>query len=125
MKRNLLKALLILLLVIGGTHTTDAQIPEKFIGSWEFNAPTAGSGFETGIMEIKKDSVITTFTVVLYKIPSFWVKYESDTLKFNFDVEGESVYCYCTAEDASNLKGYAEWSLGETILILTRSKVEK
>ena len=111
---------------MGGTHTINAQIPEKFIGSWDFIAH-ADHGYETGIIEVKKDSVITSLTGSSYKYRSDWVKYESDTLKFKFfsELAGSDVQCYFIVDDASNLNGYAYWSMGESKLILTRSKVKE
>jgi hypothetical protein len=122
MKSNYFKTLLILLFVIAGALTTNAQIPKQFIGTWDFTAPSADYEFQSGIMEVKKDSVITTFTGTSYKLPSHSVKYESDTLKFIFNVSDERVYCYCIVEDASNLKGAADWSMGATKLIMSRKK---
>lgn len=102
-----------------------AQIPKRFQGIWDFNAPTAGYGYETGVMDITKKSVVTTFTANSIEYPSEWVKYESDTFKFNLLVDGTYVKCSLKIEDASNLKGYAEWDMGETTLFLTRKTVKE
>ncbi|HEC45144.1 hypothetical protein LCGC14_3014440 [marine sediment metagenome] len=122
MKSNYFKTLLILLFVIAGALTTNAQIPKQFIGSWDFTAPSADYEFQNGIMEIKKDSIFTTFTGASYILPSHSVKFEADTLRFIFDVSDERINCYCIFEDASNLKGAAEWSMGATKLIMSRKK---
>ena len=122
MKSNYFKTLLILLFVIAGALTTNAQIPKQFIGSWDFTAPSADYEFQNGIMEIKKDSIFATFTGTSYKLPSRTAEYEADTLKFSFEIEYERINCYCILEDASNLKGSAEWSEGKTRLIMSRNK---
>ena len=120
-----MKRICILTLSVVFCCSINAQSISDFIGSWDFNAPTADYGYEKGIMEIKKESVVTTFTGNSLKYPSDWVKYESDTFKFNMDVDGTYVKCFLKVEDASNLKGYAEWDMGETTLILTRITIKE
>ena len=120
-----MKRLCIITLSVVLCCSINAQSISDFIGSWDFNAPTTDYGYEKGIMEIKKESVVTTFTGNSYKYPSDWIKYESDTLKYNMDVDGAYVKCFLTVGDASNLIGYAEWDMGETTLILTRKTIKE
>ncbi len=101
-----------------------AQIPEQFHGTWDYKGPTGEYGYDAGVVEIDKESVVFIFTGNSYKYPSDWVKYESDTLKHNMDVDGAFVECFLKVEDASNLIGFAEWEGGETALILSRKKAE-
>ena len=120
MKINPSKALLTLLLGLAVTLTLNAQTSKKFIGTWDQKAPDA-SGYETAKVHIEKQSITTTFTNNSYNTTE-QVKYESDTLKFNMDVDGEYVKCYLVVKDKDNLSGFATWSSGETDLILTRTK---
>ncbi len=121
MKINPSKALLTLLLGLAVTLTLNAQTPKNFIGTWDQKAPDA-PGYETGKVVIEKQSVTSTFGENSYKYVANQVKYKSDTLKFNMDVDDEYVKCYLVVKDKDNLTGFATWSSGETVLILTRSK---
>ena len=53
------------------------------------------------------------------------MNYESDTLKYNMDVDGEYVKCYLVVKDKANLVGFATWSTGESDLLLTRIKEQE
>jgi len=100
----------------------NAQNNEKFLGTWDFDTETGEIGYESGIMEITKESVKTTFTDISYEYPSTSFSIEGDTLKFNMNVDGTPVECWLVVKDASKLTGYATWESGETMLILTRKK---
>jgi hypothetical protein len=102
-----------------------AQDPDRFIGKWDFTTVTGAIGYETGVMDIRKDSVITTFTGITDLYPSEWARYESDTFRFHFDVDGDMVRCYLTVKDRSSLVGYAKWDTGESVVNLTRKKEKK
>lgn len=102
-----------------------AQNSKKFFGSWEFTTETGASGYESGMMVISKESVITTFAYNDSKYPSDWVKIEEDTLKFDFYVDGTTVSCYLVVKDKSHLTGVAEWDSGKTVLNLTRTEEEE
>lgn len=117
MKRSITFAFLIVL-----CSALFAQKPKKFIGSWDFTTETGATGYESGVMDISKESVMTTFPYNDFKYPSDWVKFEKDTLKFDFDVDGEMVSCYLVVKDKSHLTGFAEWDSGETVMHLTRTK---
>ena len=104
------------------TLTINAQIPDSFKGTWNQEAPSAG-GYETATVVIDKQSIATTFTNGSQNTAS-GVKFKSDTLEYNMDVDGEFVQCYFVVKDKNNLKGFASWSSGETDLILTRTKDE-
>ena len=99
-----------------------AQDVESFTGKWDFTTVTGAVGYETGVMDIKKESVTTTFTGITDLYPSEWARFEADTFKFNFDVDGDLVRCYLTVKDRSNLVGYAKWETGESVVNLTRKK---
>lgn len=116
------KMLFSLILGLAVTLTLNAQTPDKFIGTWDQDAPDA-SEYETAKVVIDKQAITTTFSNGSQNTAE-QVKYESDTLKFNMDVDGEWVTCYLVVKDKNNLKGYATWSSGESDLILTRTKDE-
>jgi len=112
------KVLPTLILAFAVTLTMNAQTPKKFIGTWDQNAPDA-SGYEAAKVVIEKESITTTFANYSSNTAE-QVKYESDTLKYNMDVDGEYVNCYLVVKDKDNLTGFATWYSGETDLILTR-----
>jgi hypothetical protein len=114
-----MKRLFLLTLVVTLCAFVNAQSIDKFIGSWKFDAPTA-FGYETGSLQIVKDKVIMTFNESDFKYPSESMQYESDTLKYSVEVDGEYVKCHLVVTDASNLDGYCAWSGGETKLIVKK-----
>lgn len=125
MKKRTTRLILLLLTIIVVSPAVKAQTINEFKGTWDFKAPTAGYGWDAGVMVIEKESVLTTFTGNSAKFPSDMVKFESDTLKFNFDVDGEYCKCYLILEDDSNQTGYCKWPSGETEMTLTRKKVKE
>lgn len=125
MKRKSTQVILLLLTVIIISPAAKAQSINEFKGEWDFKAPTAGYGYDAGVMAIEEQSVVTTFTGNSYEYPSDMVNYESDTLKFNFDVDGEYCECYLILEDDSHQKGYCKWPSGDTEVILTRKKAKE
>jgi len=125
MKKKTTRAILFLFTILIISPAVKGQNINKFTGEWAFEAPTAGIGYDAGTMVIEKESVLTTFTGFSTKYPSDLVSYESDTLKFNFDVDGEYCKCYLVLKDDSNQTGYCKWPSGETALTLTRKKVKE
>ena len=121
-KLNPMKSLLTIVFLIAICGALHAQDNEKFFGSWDFTTETGAEGYETGVMEISKESVMTTFTDNTNKYPSERVKYEGDTLKFDVYVDGTMVACYLLVKDDSHLTGFAVWDSGETVMNLTRQK---
>lgn len=117
------RVLFTLLLGFGISLNLNAQIPDSFIGTWDQKAPGA-EGYETAKVVIEKQSIATTFTNNSNNT-AVELKYESDTLKYNMDVDGEYVICYLVVKDKNNLKGYATWSTGETDMILTKTEEQK
>jgi hypothetical protein len=120
MKRFFILALSAMLCV-----AVSAQNHEKFQGAWDFDTETGAAGYESGVVKISEESLSFIFTDIPDDYPSDWIKYESDTLKFEFDVDGTLVGCWLVAKDAEHLEGYADWDSGETVLHLTRKKAEE
>jgi hypothetical protein len=117
-----MKNLCIILFSVVLCSSVAAQKVDRFTGKWDFTTVTGAIGYETGVMDIKKESVMTTFTGIPDLYPSEWARFEADTFKFNFDVDGDLVKCYLTVKDASSLVGYAKWDTGESVVNLTRKK---
>jgi hypothetical protein len=120
MKQKAFKSFLAFSIICLISIAVNAQKIDHFIGNWDFNTLTGAVGYETGIMEIEKDAVVTTFSGIENTYPSDWAAFEADTFKFNFDVDGDYVKCYLKVADESNLKGYCKWDTGESVVILTR-----
>ena len=125
MKGKTIKAILLLFAIITISPAASAQNIKKFLGDWDFAAPTAGYGYDTGVMVIRQDSVITSFTGNNFIYPSDFVKFQSDTLKFNFYVDDEYCKCYLILEDDLHQKGYCKWPSGESEVILTSKKIQE
>lgn len=125
MKKFCLSVFQISFLVIAGSFTIYAQIPKKFIGSWDCKIPNAEYGYQTSICKITKDSIFIEFKEVNSDHTSDWVKVKSDTLQFEYALNYETINCWLIKEADSNLKGHATWSTGETPVTCTLVEAKK
>jgi hypothetical protein len=122
MKNEILQLLLIISVSFIGSLSTNAQVKVAYLGNWSFIAPTAPDGYTFGIIEIKKDSVNTSFTELKYKVPSIWIKVENDSITYKAIVDDTDVLFSLKIENEANIKGNAVWSDGETQMILKKKK---
>jgi hypothetical protein len=120
MKNKFLQMLLLVFALLSVSACVQAQIEKTFVGEWNFECPGAPDGFNTGIIEIKKDTVFTQYSSFTYKFPSTWVKISNDTLIYPTDVNGELVISRLVAKTFENLTGTAGTLDGLSSLILTR-----
>lgn len=120
MKSKILQLLLIISVSLIGSLSTTAQVKAAYLGNWSFVAPTAPEGYTYGIIEIKKDSLNTSFTELKYKVPSIWVKVKNDSITFKAIVDDTDVLFSLKIENATNIKGNAVWDDGETEMILKK-----
>jgi len=120
MKSKILQLLLIISVSLIGSLSTTAQVKAAYLGNWSFVAPTAPEGYTYGIIEIKKDSLNTSFTELKYKVPSIWVKVKNDSITFKAIVDDTDVLFSLKIENTTNIKGNAVWDDGETEMILKK-----
>ena len=120
MKSKILQLLLIISVSLIGSLSTTAQVKAAYLGNWSFVAPTAPEGYTYGIIEIKKDSLNTSFTELKYKVPSIWVKVKNDSITFKAIVDDTDVLFSLKIENTTNIKGNAVWDDGETQMILKK-----
>jgi hypothetical protein len=122
MKSKISQLFLIMSVFLIGSLSTNAQIKPAYLGSWNFDAPSAPEGYTYGIIEIKKDSVETSFIESKFKIPSYWIKVKNDSIIYKTIVDGTEVLFSLKIENEANIKGNAVWSDGETQMILKKKK---
>jgi hypothetical protein len=122
MKSKILQLFLIISVFLIGSLSTNAQIKPAYFGNWSFDAPSAPDGYTYGIIEIKKDSINTSFTLLNYEVPSTWVKAKNDSITYKAIVDGTDVLFSLKIENETNIKGNAVWSDGETQMILKKKK---
>jgi hypothetical protein len=103
------------------SHSANSQISGTSVGTWNFKCTYAPAGFDTGIIDIHKDSVFTTFSGSTYKFPSLWVKMKKDTLAYNVDINGDEVLYLLKLENRDTLNGKAVSGNGVSPLILTKN----
>ncbi len=116
MKIKILRLVLIIVVFLIGSLSTKAQVKDVFIGTWSFDAPSAPGGYTSGTIEIKKDSVITTFTGMSFKYPSTWLKVKNDSLTYKANIDGEDVLFSLKTDKKIKITGNAVWSSGETLI---------
>jgi hypothetical protein len=120
MKVRILQSLLIISVFLLESLSANAQIKKTCIGNWSFNAPDAPDGYTYGMIEIKKDSVNTSFTDMSFKFKSVWVKAKNDSITYKTIVDGVDVLFSLKIENETNINGNAVWYDGETQMILRR-----
>jgi len=121
MKNKTLKLFLAIFVILGGSVSANAQIKKTYVGNWSFTAPTAPEEYMSGVIELKNDSVIMTFTNVPDKYPSNWIKVRNDSLIFETIIDYEAVL-FSLKLDKAHITGDAVWSDGETEMVLTKKE---
>jgi hypothetical protein len=125
MKNKILQLFLILPVLFIGSLSANSQTKNTFIGSWNFEAPTAPESYTSGIMKIQKDSVITTFTGRKYKFTSIWVKIKMDSLTYKVNIDGDDVLFSLKVDNKNKITGNAVWSSGETLINAAQNIIQK
>ena len=87
----------------------NAQIPDRFIGSWDCFCPEARSGYEDVNFEIKQDTVFVTYNDESFSCTSDWEKMGSYTLRFGYFM-GNDVEISMHFDDDSNPICMAYWN---------------
>ena len=120
MKIKVLRLAVIMAVLLIGSHSLKAQVKNVFTGNWSFDAPSAPGGYTKGFMEVKKDSVLTSFPDMSFKYPSMWVKVKNDSLIYEVNIDGEEVLFSLKTDDKTKITGNAVWSSGETIIYASK-----
>lgn len=120
MKRKTLLSVLIVPFLFIVSLSANAQIKAVYHGKWSFNAPSAPEGYNYRTIEIKKDTVNTSFADPNYKLPSIWIKVKNDSIFYKTIVEGTEVLFSLKVENEASIKGNAVWIDGNTQIILKK-----
>lgn len=120
MKSSVLQLFIFISIILPLSNPAGAQINKEIIGKWNFKCPSAPEGFDSGIIDINKDSVFTTFVSITYKFPSTWIKVKKDSLTYNVNINGEDVLYYLKLENKDTINGKAVTSYGQSSLSLTK-----
>ena len=121
MKNKTLRSFLVICALLIASYSANAQINKAYAGSWSFTAPSAPEGYVSGIIELKKDSALMTFTDMTYKYPSNWIRVSNDSLIFETTINNDLVR-FSLKLDRTRITGNAVWSDGETEMALTKKE---
>jgi hypothetical protein len=113
-----------MLVFILASQTLIAQKKKNFYGNWNFDAPTAPTGYEIGVMTITSDSVFTKYPSYVHVLKSSFMSFKNDTLTFVFNPAVE-VTVKLTFENKKLLTGKATWLSDESKVTLTKIKNTK
>ena len=122
MKSKITKLVFFLAFLLSGTVCANAQIKESYTGKWDFVAPDAPDEYKNGIIEFKSDTALITFTGGYYNYPSKWIKAAGDSVFFESDIDGTTVYFSLKTVNRQKLAGEAVWADGETIMTFNRKE---
>ncbi len=119
MKTKNLKFFLALTILVIFTVTVKAQVTGTYLGKWSFNAPSAPEGYMNGIIDLKADTAIISFSDIPYSSVSNWIKARNDSLIFETYINTNAVLFSLKLED-NKIEGEAVWGEGETKIFLVR-----
>ena len=122
MKTKTLLFCLFIMFFLSGTLSLDAQVKKTYQGKWNFEAPTAPEGYNTGVITFKADSSVMEFSGGYYIYPSSRLQAKSDSIIYTTNVDGEMVLFSLKIKDKSNITGDAVWSTGQSEMILTKKE---
>ncbi len=101
--------------------SANAQIPEKFQGTWDWTATNAAEGWDHGVTVVTKDSVFVNYTEIGIVIPSEWVTMRSDTLRMMYLLyDTEIVNWQLIPVDGQSRGGYSS-PMGEGEFIISKT----
>jgi hypothetical protein len=95
---------------------------KQFIGSWKFEALNAPVGFNSGTVEIHKDSLFVIYDGNPTKYPSIWIKVKNDSLLFQFYNGIVDVLCRLKKENEDKIIGITSWIGSDSPVIYIRRK---
>ena len=113
------------LMVIAGSLTINAQIPAKFIGTWDCESPHTEYGNLSSTCTVTKDAVFVDFDEVNTNHKCDWVKVKSDTLMFEYSLNYKTINNWVIVDLDSKIEGHSNWSVGETRVTCTRSDTKQ
>lgn len=111
-----------LCLLIAGHLTMNAQIPAKFIGTWDCESPNTEYGNLSSICTVTEDAVFIDYDEVDTNHKCDWVKLKSDTLIFEYSLNCKTIKSWMTVDLDSRIEGHSTWTVGETRITCTRSE---
>jgi hypothetical protein len=124
LKSTILRLTVISFILLITSFSLQAQFRQSFRGNWNFEAPSAPPGYESGVMIITKDSVLTKYPGNRRLLPSSSLSFRNDTLTFHFTPDVD-VTIILTSENKTKLTGMASWSSGESVVTLTKIQTTK
>jgi hypothetical protein len=114
------------LVVVNAQNTSKKSNPA---GTWNFEAPAAPYGYNSGTIEVVKSgqkyNATMTFTSNGYKLAGENVKVDGNNISFTAYVESENVKVQLKMENNSKMSGKANYSEGEIPLTLYRAGEKK
>lgn len=122
MNKKLFQLILLVPIFLFGSLSSQAQVKKAPVGSWSFEAPDAPDGYTSGILDLKKDSAIMTFTNGNVRYLSNWIKVRNDSIIYQSNIDGTIVLCSLKIIDNQKIAGKAVWDEGETLMNLTKKE---
>jgi hypothetical protein len=118
--------IIIIALVCFNLSAQTAKVTHNPVGKWDFEAPNAPGGYNSGVVELSsvqnKLTATMSFSGNDYKFPVDKVKFENDSVKISLSIEGNDVNIKIKFDEADKMSGVAVTYDGEIPLILTREK---
>ena len=129
-----MRALLIsfFILVLTGSQLFSQQGRSGFRpeGKWNFEAPSAPDGYNSGTMEVVMTDNKLSVIMGLpgggdYKMPAYQVQLSNELFSFKINIQDEEISVILAPDGEEKLTGKAVYSGGETMLTCKRVKENK
>ncbi len=80
-------------MLAAGHLAADGQTGNYCLGEWNFRCPDAQDGFDTGIIRISCDSIVTEYPAMRCTYYSNRIEYNGDNLIFDIEINGQRMNC--------------------------------
>ncbi|HLO60534.1 MAG TPA: hypothetical protein VK179_17420 [Bacteroidales bacterium] len=101
--------------------TSNAQIPDAYLGKWKWNDPSLGDA-ATGYLELKKDTILVKYDAINEFITAYDLQVKSDSVLFKYSFSGSEVRAILVLDDLKKINAYATNDYGSFIVALIREE---
>lgn len=86
--------------------TSQAQIPDAYLGKWKWNDPSLGEA-ATGHLELKKDTILIKYDAMNEILTAYDLQVKNDSVLFKYSFSGSEVRAILVLDDLKKINAYA------------------
>jgi hypothetical protein len=119
MKTKVFKMLMAAGLLFCFYLTSQAQIPDAYLGKWKWNDPSLGDA-ATGYLELKKDTILVKYDAINEFLTAYDLQVKNDSVLFKYSFSGSEIRAILVLDDVKKINAYATNEYGSFIVGLFR-----